>query len=85
MASNQISHLSVLMDEIGISQDRMSELTGISQGTISNLIRMKYKNPTATSLARISRVFGLSIYEVFPEVFKEITTAIKPIQRIHNK
>jgi len=69
--------LGLIIKDLGFSQDDLSLMSGVSQGAISKYI-MGETSPNLAMAARICFALKMSIYEVFPEIFKETREIMSP-------
>lgn len=62
--------LQSLIDERGITVNRLATLSGITQSTVENVVHGKTKNPKLKTLHRLAVGLGMTVSELldFPEM-----------------
>lgn len=60
------SELRRIRREKDITQERLAELVGVDQTTISDLERGRNRNPSWETVAKIAKVLDVSPSELFP-------------------
>lgn len=69
--SDAIRHrLQALIDERGITVNRLATLSGITQSTVENVVHGKTRNPKLKTLHRLAVGLGMTVSELldFPEM-----------------
>lgn len=67
----------LLRNEKKVSIRKLSELTGLSKSTLSDIENNKSKKPTVDTIGRVAKVLGIPISELFDEAqqFTDTNTA----------
>ena len=52
-----------LCEERGISINRLATMSGVSQSTLDNIMRVLSKKPTVSTLQKVSNAFNMSLAE----------------------
>jgi transcriptional regulator with XRE-family HTH domain len=59
------NRLKELREERGISQEKLSEMSGISRTTLSKIENNEEVNVNTRTIARLAEVFGVNPSEIF--------------------
>ena len=66
-----LNRIKALREERGLSQEKLSELSGVSRQTIVTLERNEAANATLNTLSNIARALGVPIDNIFCAIEKE--------------
>lgn len=61
-----------LMQKEKITQAELAAKARVSQTGVSNLLIGRSKNPSIFPMYRVARALGMSVYEIFPELFARL-------------
>ncbi len=68
------ARLRYAMDKKLMTQERLELLSGVSQSTISNILRGERREWSLPNAFRLAMVFGLRVEDLFPETVNEVQT-----------
>ena len=69
-----INRIRALCKERGITINKLSTLSGITQSTLDNIIQGKTKNPKVKTLHKIAIAFNMTLSEILD--FEELNTYV---------